>query len=153
MKEIQKTSGKFRLVCHKIDGSIRWDTGWINNGTTNAGKAQFALLVGASGTPFSFLGLGTSSTAFSPSQTTLQAELTTLGLGRASATVSQVTTTATNDTLQLYKVFASTGTTTIEEIGYFNAVSAGVMGGRALTGSKPVDTGETITATYQVQFV
>ena len=28
-----KTAGRFKLDCHKPDGSLKWTTGWINNGT------------------------------------------------------------------------------------------------------------------------
>lgn len=142
------------LKCYRKDGSLKWATNWIDNLTTSAGKAQFALLAGAAGTPFTYLALGTSSGAVTVGQTALLAEITTLGIGRAAATVSRVTTTVTNDTLQLYKFWTvSGGSVTIEEIGYFNASSAGVMGGRALTGTKLVNDGETVAATYKAQFL
>lgn len=147
------TTGRFKLECFTPDGALKWSTGWINNGTTNAGMAQFALLAGdASAVPFTYLALGTSSTAFNASQTTLVAEIVDSGLQRAAATVSRVTTTQTNDTLQLTKTFTATGSKTIEEVGYFNAASAGTMGGRALTTSKAISSGENIAVTYQVKF-
>lgn len=131
----------------------RRDAWTVHNGTTDTGKAQLALLAGdASAVPYTFLGVGTSNTAFSSSQTTLVAEITTLGLGRHVATISRTTTTVTNDTLNLHYVWTASGTTTIEEIGYFTAVSAGIMGGRALTGSKQVQSTETLTADYSVKF-
>lgn len=148
------STGRFKLDCHRKDGTLKWSTGWINNGTTNLGKAEFAKLGGNTGSPvaFTYLAVGTSSTAFAATQTTLQAEIVDSGLERASATVSTVTTTVTNDTLQLYKQWTATGSKTVEEIGYFNAASSGVMGGRALTGSKSIVSSETLTATYQVTF-
>lgn len=148
-----KIAGRIKLDCHKPDGSLKWTTGWVQNGTTNAGKAQYALLAGdATATPFTYLAVGTSSTAFASSQTTLVAEIVTNGLERAAATVSRVTTTETNDTLQLVKTWTATGSHTVEEIGYFNASSAGTMGGRALTSTKSIVSGETLTGTYQVKF-
>jgi len=153
MKDSQTTKGRFNLKCFTAEGALKWDTGWIMNGTTNEGKAQYALLAGdASAVPFTYLALGTSSTAFNATQTTLVAEIVDTGLERAAATVSRVTTTVTNDTVQLIKTFTATGSKTIEEIGYFNAVSAGTMGGRALTTSKAISNGETLVATYQVAF-
>jgi len=147
------TRGRFKLDCFLSDGTLKWTTGWVLNGTTTAGMAQFALLAGdATAVPFTYLALGTSSTAFASSQTALVAEIVDSGLSRAVATVSRVTTTNTNDTLQLIKTFTATGAKTIEEIGYFNAASAGTMGGRALTTSKTIANGETIVATYQVKF-
>lgn len=149
-----QTAGRFKLECHRSDGSLKWATDWIENSTMNAGLAVFSGLAGNTGsqTAFGWLAVGTSSTAVAASQTTLQAEITTNGLARAAATVSQVTTTQTNDTLQLVKAWSVSGSSTVEEIGYFNASSAGVMGGRALTGTKAVVNGETLTATYQIKF-
>lgn len=124
------------------------------NLTMNAAFAVFSGLAGNTGsqTAFSYLALGTSSTAVAASQTTLGAEITTNGLERAAATVSRVNTTQTNDTLQLTKTWTSSGSHTVEEIGYFNASSAGVMGGRSLTGTKTITTGETLAATYKIKF-
>jgi len=145
--------GQVRLECRRPDGSLKWDTGWIKNGISNAGKAQVALLAGdGSATPFTYLAVGTSSTAFASSQTALQAETTTNGLERAAATVSRTTTTETNDTLQLTKTWTATGTVVVEEIGIFNAASAGTMLGRALTSTKTIANGETLAATYKVKF-
>ena len=145
--------GMIRLVCHDKDGNLKWDTGFISNGITTAGKAQIALLAGdSSAVPFTYLAVGTSSTAFSASQTALQAEITDSGLARASATVTRVTTTTTNDTLQLVKSWSVTGSKTIEEVGIFNDSSAGTMLGRALTGTKALVNGDTMTETYKVIF-
>jgi hypothetical protein len=153
MNNSLKISGRFKLECHDKGGKLKWSTNWFKNGITNAGKAQIALLAGdASATPFTYLAVGTSSTAFGASQTALQAETVTNGLERASATVSRVTTTVTNDTLQLVKVWTATGSVSVEEIGAFNAASTGTMLCRALTTTKAVVTNETLTATYQVKF-
>lgn len=152
MNDSLKLSGRIRLQSY-FEGKLLWDTDWISNGITDAGKAQMALLAGdASATPFTYLEVGTSSTSFSASQTALQAAITDSGLARAAATVSRVTTTVTNDTLQLTYTWTSSGTKTVEEIGIFNASSAGTMLGRALTGSKPVISGALLVATYQVKF-
>ena len=145
--------GQVRLECRHADGSIKWDTGWIKNVFTNAGKAQAALLYGdASATPFTYIAVGTSSSAAAATDTTLGAEITDSGLERAAGTVSRVTTTVTNDTFQITKMWTASGTKTVEEVGVFNANSAGTMGNRALTGSKGVNSGETLTGTYQVKF-
>lgn len=120
---------------------------------TNAGKAQIALLAGASGTPFTYLALGTSNTAAAASQTALVAEIVTNSLTRSAATVSRVTTTVTNDTLQLLFTWTASGSSTVEEIGMFNASSAGTMLNRALTGSMALVSGDQLQATYKVAFV
>ena len=94
----------------------------VNNLVTSAGKAQLTLLAGdASATPFTYLAVGTSTTAPAVGQTTLVAEITDTGLARAAATVSRVTTTVTNDTLQLVYTWTASGSKTIEEVGVFNA--------------------------------
>ena len=135
-------------------GVLKEDTGWIENSTMNVAFAVFAGLAGNTGsqTAFGYLAVGTSNTAVSASQTTLVAEISTSGLARAAATVSRVTTTQTNDTLQLLKTWTASGSVTVEEIGYFNASSSGVMGGRALTSTKSLVNGETLTGTYQIKF-
>jgi len=134
--------------------TLKWDTGFIANGTPTAAYAVFSGLAGNTGSQsaFTYLATGTSSTAFSSAQTTLVAEITDTGLQRQSATVSRVTTTNTNDTLQLVKTFTVTGTKSVEEVGVFNASSAGVMGGRALTGTKSFVSGDTYTVTYKIKF-
>lgn len=153
IKDSSTIKGKVILDIHDVNGNLR-DHTEIDNLTMNAAFAVFSGLAGNTGsqTAFTYLALGTSSTAVSAGQTALQAEITDTGLQRVSATVSRVTTTQTNDTLQLYKVFTATGTKAVEEVGYFNASSSGVMGGRALTSTKTVTNGETITVTYQIKF-
>lgn len=149
-----KIIGRVRVDICGTDGVIRSQGWWKYNLTMNAGLAVFAGLAGNVGSQIAWgwLALGTSSTAVSASQTTLSAEITDTGLQRAAATVTRITTNQTNDTLQLSKTFTATGTKAIEEVGYFNASSAGVMGGRKLTGTKTVNNGETATFVYQIIF-
>lgn len=146
--------GRFKLDIHGVDGKLRDSTGWVDNLTMNAALAVFSGLAGNTGsqTAFTYLAVGTSSTAVAASQTALQAEITDTGLARAAATVSRTTTTQTNDTLQLVKTWTASGSKTVEEVGYFNDATTGVMGGRALTTSKTLVNGETLTVTYQIKF-
>lgn len=151
MKDTLKIRGRIDFKIVRVDGSVEeWS---IDNLITSAGKAQIALLAGdASATPFTYLALGTSSTAPAVGNTTLGAEITDTGLQRAAATVSRTTTTVTNDTLTLTKTFTATGSKTVEEVGIFNASSAGTLLGRALSGTKSLINTETITVTYNVIF-
>jgi hypothetical protein len=151
MNDNIKLTGTYHFK-HIRDGAVIDD--WtVNNLVTSAGKAQLALLAGdASAVPFPYLALGTSNTAPSVGQTTLVAEITDTGLERALATVSRVTTTVTNDTLQLVYTWTATGSKTIEEVGVFNAASSGTMLSRAITGTKTLVNGETLTATYTLAF-
>lgn len=152
--KLKGVEGRIRLVCHDKDGKLKWDTGFIKNTITNAAFAVLSGLAGNTGsqTAFTYLAVGSSNTAPLASQTALQAEISTNGLGRAAASVSRVTTTQTNDTLQLLKAFTVSGSSTVEEAGIFNDPTAGVMLGRALTTSKIVVNGDALTITYQVKF-
>ena len=151
MQDTIKIKGVIDFKLTHKDGSVEEWT--VNNLITSAGKAQLALLAGdASATPFTYLAVGTSTTAASVGQTALVAEISTNGLSRAAATVSRVTTTVTNDTLQLVYTWSVSGTSTVEEVGIFNASSSGTMLGRALTTSKAVVNGDSLSITYKVIF-
>ena len=148
-----RIKGIVEIVIRGVDGRVR-DHSIGDNLTMNAALAVYSGLIGNTGsqTAFTYLACGTSNTAVAASQTALGSEIVSSGLERASATVSRTTTTQTNDTLQLAKTFTATGSLTVEEVGYFNASSAGVMGGRYLTGSKVLINGESMTVTYKIIF-
>lgn len=126
----------------------------FENLITNIGKAEFAGLVANLGslTAPSFIALGSSTPTVSPTDTTLATEINTNGLGRAAATVTRVTTSVTNDTIQYVKTFSVTGTTTVNEIGIFDALSVGNMITHALTGTNSLVNGNSYVVTYQIQF-
>lgn len=149
-----QSQGYVRLECRRVDGSLKWDTGWLKNLGTNTRLAVLAGLAGATGaqTAFTYLAVGTSNTAVSAAHTALQTEITDTGLARASAVVSRTTTTQTNDTLLLVKTWTASGVKAIEEVGVFNDSTVGVMAGRCLTGTKTTANGETITANYKIVF-
>jgi len=146
-----KMKGWIDIKITRVNGTVEEFT--VYNSIMNVGFAQLALLAGdASAVPFTYLEVGTSSTAVAASQTALQAAITDTGLARAVATVSRVTTTQTNDTLQLLYTWTASGTKAIEEIGIFNAASTGTMLSRALTGTTTVNNGDELQATYKVKF-
>jgi hypothetical protein len=148
----QKTQGRIDFEIRDKDGNLK-DSWSVNNMIVNAGKAQLALLaIDATAVPFTFLAVGSGTTAPALSQTTLATEATLNGFARAAATVTRVTTTVTNDTARLTKTFTATGSQTIEEIGIFNAASAGTMLGRALTTTKLLTSGDTLACTYNIIF-
>lgn len=125
----------------------------IENLIVNAGLAEIAGLIGNTGTPtaFTYLAVGSGSTAAAATDTALETELTDGGLERASATVTRATTTATNDTLQLVKAFTVTDTKTVREVGVFNASENGDMMSRSvLTADKNLESGDTFTLTYKL---
>ncbi len=144
--------GKYEIKIVGTDGKVR-DSFTVNNLVTSAGKAQLALLAGdSSATPFTYLAVGTSSSAVAVGNTTLGAEITDTGLARNAGTVTRTTTSVTNDTLSIAYTWTASGTKAIEEIGIFNASSSGTMLSRALTGTKTVTNTEQLIATYTVQF-
>lgn len=147
-----KTKGQIDIKLIRNGKTILSKT--VNNSIMNVGFAAIAGLVGNTGavSAFTYLALGTSNTAVSAGQTALGAEISTNGLQRVSATVSRVTTTQTNDTLQLTNTYTVTGTSAIEEIGAFNASSSGIMLGRALTGTVNVINGDSLSMTYKFKF-
>lgn len=116
-------------------------------GFSNAGLAA---TTNALGTSF-WIALGTGSTAFAKTQTTLVTESSASGLARAAATVTRQTTTAANDTLQAVKTFTSAATATITEVGLFDAASVGNMYSRTvLSASRSVVSGDTLSITIKL---
>lgn len=143
--------GSYRLQIIKDGVCISDET--VNNLVTNAGKAQLALLCGdSSAVPFTYLAVGTSSTAVAVTDTTLNAEIVDTGLARASATISRTTTTVTNDTYQAVYTWTASGSKTVEEIGVLTASSGGVLLSHALTTSKSLTNGAQLVATYTLKF-
>ena len=74
------------------------------------------------------------------------------GLARAAATVTRVTTTVTNDTLQLVKTWTATGAKAITEVGAFNSASTGIMLGRQVFSAINTANTDTLTITYKFKF-
>lgn len=148
-----KVKGRIDFEIRDKYGNLK-DKWSVNNLITSAGKAALAGLAGNTGaiTAFTYIAVGTSSTAVAVGQTTLGGEISTNGLSRAAGSVSRTTTTVTNDTLTITKTFTVAGTSTVEEIGVFNAASVGIMLGRALTTSKALVSGDTFVTTYNIIF-
>lgn len=152
MKDNLKLKGLISLTLTDSNGNVK-DKREIKNTITNAGLAQIALLAGdASAVPFTFLALGTGTTAADATQTVLQVETSASGLARAAATVSRVTTTVTNDTLQLLKAFTAGASVAITECGIFNDATVGTMLGRQVFAAVNVVSGDILTITYKVSF-
>lgn len=151
MDETLKIKGTYILTCHDKDGNFKWkDT--VNNLVTNVGKAQIALLAGdATAVPFTYLALGTSATAVTAADTTLNAEIITGGLQRAVGAISRTTTSVTNDTLVISKTFTATASFNVEEVGVLTASSGGVLLSHALTTTKAMASGDILTVQYNLQ--
>lgn len=118
---------------------------------TNAGMAEVAGLIGTDTqgdvTAFDYIAIGTGTTAPSASDTTLASEQQ-----RAAATGTRVTTTVTNDTLQLVKdAFTFSGSYAITEVGVFNASTGGTMLSRSTFSAVNVTSNDTLKVTVKIQ--
>jgi hypothetical protein len=152
MEQTLKLKGTYTFEIREKNGSLV-DSWEVNNIVTNAGFAQLALLTGdGSATPFTYIAVGTSTTAPAVGNTTLAAEITTGGLARAGGTTSRTTTTVTNDTYQITYTWTASASHTVEEVGVFNASSGGTMLSRALTTTKTIIADQTLTGVYRLKF-
>lgn len=118
-------------------------------GTPNSALAAITTKLG---TTF-WIAVGTGTTAFAATDTTLGTEVAASGLSRAASTTTQATTTVANDTLQHTKTFTASGTVAVSEAGVFDAASSGNMYGRtALSAVRNVVSGDTLSVTYKTIF-
>ena len=116
----------------------------------NAGFTELAKLgAGETAAAWTHIALGTG-TGQNASDTTLDTETAASGLARVGATMSTVTTTVTDDTIQAYKVFTAGATVLVKEAGVFNASSGGdmLMVG-ALAPEASMVSGDTLTITMK----
>ena len=123
----------------------------IVNTITNTGKAESVNLLGNVSSPvaFTYLAVGTGTTAAAATDTALQTEITDTGLSRATATVSRVTTTTTNDTLQLLHQWTATGAKAVTECGALNALVSGILLGRQVFSAVNLANTDTFQLTYK----
>lgn len=123
----------------------------ISNLVTNAGMAGVASRVNGAGSEaaFTYIAIGTGTTAANVADTTLQTEITTGGGARAAGTASRVTTDVTNDTAQLVLTFNFTATFAVTESGVLNAASAGVLLARQVFSAINVVSGDSLQITWK----
>ena len=126
----------------------------IDNTITNTGLAAIAGLAGNVGSQvaFTYLAVGTGTTASAVTDTALETEITDSGLARAAATVTRETTTVTNDTLQLVYTWTASGAKNVSEAGMFNDASAGIMLGHQVFTALPIISSDILKFTYQIVF-
>ena len=120
-----------------------------HNVTTNTGKAGLAARMGTATNAVTYIGIGTGTTAEAATDTTLQTEITTGGGARAAATVSIVTTTVSNDTLQLLKTYTFSSSFSVSETASFDAATSGIMYNRKTFTAIPVVSGDQLTLIHQ----
>lgn len=144
--------GKFIIKKFDADGNLI-ETREVDNVITNAGKTEVAGLIcadqAASYTAFDYIAIGTDD------GTTLPVDATNTALGaevmRQAATGTLVTTSVTNDTMQLQATFNFTSSYAITEAGVFNDATAGTMLARQTFAAINVASGDSLQVTYKVQ--
>ena len=125
----------------------------VSNLITNAGFAGAASRINGadSEAAFTYIAVGTGTTAAAAANTTLETETAASGLSRAAGTASRVTTTQTNDTAQLTKTFTVTGSVAVTESGVLNAASVGVLLCRQVFSAINVVNGDSLTITWKIK--
>ena len=118
----------------------------------NKGMEALMDLAGGLGnySAFTYLCVGTDTTAAAVTDTALGAETTTAGLERVQVTPTTEDTTTTGDTLELANTFTVTGSVTVGEIGVCNESSSGEFLIRSvLSPTKALTSGDSYTLTAQ----
>lgn len=123
----------------------------ISNLVTNAGKAGVASRINGAGSEaaFTYIEVGTGTTAAAAGDTALETAITDSGLARVAGTASRVTTDVTNDTAQLTTTFSVSGTKAVTESGVLNASSSGVLLARQVFSAINVVSGDSLTITWK----
>lgn len=124
----------------------------VANLVTNAGKAGVASRINGAGSEaaFTYIAIGTGTTAAAAGDTALQTEITTGGGARAAATASRTTTDVTNDTARLVLTYTFSSTFAVTEAGALNAASAGVLLNRQVFSAVNVVSGDSLQVTIDI---
>lgn len=126
----------------------------ISNLITNAGFAGMASRCNGDGAEavFTYIAVGTGTTAAAVTDTTLETETAASGLSRAAGTASRSTTDVTNDTAELTKTFTVTGSVAVTESGVLNAASTGTLLSRQVFAAVNVVNGDSLQITWKYDF-
>ena len=120
---------------------------------TTVGLAGIAARLNGTGAPaaFTYIAIGTGTTAAADADTQLVAEVTTSGGARAAATCTVVTTDTAGDTAQLVNTFSFTtgGTFALTESGVLNAASTGTLLARQVFAAINVASGDSLAITWK----
>jgi len=159
LEKVNSTKGRFRIkenvriTALDKDGNIK-DERHISNLVTNAGFAGMASRCNGDGAEaaFTYIAVGTGTTAAAVGNTTLQTETAASGLSRAAGTASRTTTDVTNDTASLTKTFTVSGTVAVTESGVLNAASGGTLLSRQTFTAVNVVNGDSLQVTWTYDF-
>jgi len=135
------------LVGHWVTGEVT-----VANLITTTGKAGIASRINGNGSEaaFTYIAVGTGTTAAAIGDTTLETETAASGLSRVAATASRTTTDTTNDTARLVTTFTVTGTVAVTESGVLNAASTGTLLCRQVFSAINVANGDSLQVTWDV---
>lgn len=124
----------------------------VANLVTSAGKAGIASRINGSGAEaaFTYIAVGTGTTAAAAGDTTLETEIADSGLSRANGTASRVTTDVTNDSARVTYTFTVSGTKAVTEAGLLNASSSGVLLARQVFSAVNVVSGDSLAVTWTI---
>lgn len=141
--------GLIEITVRGKDGKVK-KTVQLRNLIVNAGLAGLASRINGNGAEaaFTYLEIGTGTTAAGALQTALITPITDSGLERAAATCSRTETNVANDTAKLSKTWTATGSKAVTEVGAFNAASDGTMLGRQVFTAVNVDNGDSLQVDY-----
>jgi len=114
----------------------------------NTGKAIVTSRLNSGGTIPQYVAWGTGAGTTAATDTTLFTETGT----RVSGTVSQVTTTTTNDTFQVVGTQTAGATLAITNAGLFDASTAGNLFAKGDFSTINLSSGDSIQFTFKVQF-
>lgn len=146
-KGLASPSLTFPLFGHYADRMV------LSNLITTVGVSGIAARINGSGSPaaYTYIAVGTGTTAAADADTQLVNEVTTSGGARATATVSLQTTDTAGDTAQLQLTFSFTtgGSFAITESGVLNAASTGTLLARQVFSAINVASGDSLQVTWK----
>lgn len=124
----------------------------VANLVTNAGLAGIASRINGAGSEaaFTYIAIGTGTTAAAAGDTALETEISSGGGSRASATASRTTTTVSDDTATLVHTFTFSGSFAVTEAGALNAASSGTLLNRQVFSAINVVSSDTLQVTIDV---
>lgn len=123
----------------------------LANLITNAGFAGVASRINGAGSEaaFTYVAIGTGTTAADVTDTTLETEIASGGGSRANGTASRVTTDVSNDTAQVQHTFTFSSSFAVTESGILNAGASGVLLARQVFSAINVASGDSLQVTWQ----
>ena len=145
-KEGISLKGEIEILVYDKNGNLK-EHRKIRNLIVDVGKAQVAGLInGVVTTAFTYVAIGTGTTAPSSSDTALENEV-----ARTVATTGRTTTNVTNDTATWDATFNFTSSYAITEAGIFDSSTGGNMLARQTFSAINVQSGDTLTISWKIQ--